>query len=550
MSSIQNISTSNDLNKPILTKETEKEASTAYKTCKFVLKILGITAIAGLILSVKIIPTGSFASLSASAPCIYTKQLFSSSASAVISLIRGRKTIFPGLSKELMQTIRQPIAQNQFNSCSSIACQNTIESFAWKKELIQAAEHNIVLSGNYCGGEAFDEILSMIKIQLEKKPLLKVVILSSDKFINESNRKKITSLTSIYSDRFQLIESPDIWTIGNKAKFSTNHSKILSIDYGKYFILGGSGIEDKYAYHDGLIDQRNFAASNSGLLERILPRSFRDQDFVFCDEKDYEGVGGRVHLETIQLAYAWMYYNNNSKENGSVTKEILLDQSIDRSQPIVHTYIDSFHQNPNINQGIETKILFTGPENTNNAFAEELITQFNQAEKRILIDHMYFHPHQDVFDALVSAANRGVAITLLTNGYDENSPMSHQAFGPRNRFNYIAFKNAIHENHQKNIEIYEFNVPKTTLHKKVIVVDDTVIAGSSNFGYKSLGPNSDHEINFIAKNAKFAERTLANIQVDYDKKHARVISISRLKNFTIPEFMRTASHSLMGFLIG
>lgn len=547
MSSIQNISASNDLNEPILKKEVEKEASTAYKTCKFVLKILGITAIVGLVLSVKIIPTGSFASLSASAPCIYTKQLFSSSASAIISLIRGRKTIFSGLSKELMQTIRQPIAQDQFNRCSSIACQNTIESFAWKKELIQAAEHNIVLSGNYCGGKAFDEILSMIKIQLEKKPSLKVVILSSDKFIDESNRKKITSLTSIYSDRFQLIESPDIWTIGKKAKFSTNHSKILSIDYGKYFILGGSGIEDKYAYHDGLSDQRNSAASNSGLLERILPRSFRDQDFVFCDEKGYESVGGRVHLETIQLAYAWMHYNK-SQEKGSVTEEILLDQSMDRSQPIVHTSIDSFHQNSNINQDIETKILFTGPENINNAFAQELITQFNQAEKRIVIDHMYFHPSQEVFDALVNAANRGIPITLITNGCDENSPMSHKVFGPRNGFNYIGLKDAIHKNHQKNIEIYEFKVPKTTLHKKVIVVDDTVIAGSSNFGYKSLGPNSDHEINFIAKNSAFAEQTLATIQVDCDKQHARLIS--KLKSFTIPEFMRTASHSLMGFLIG
>ncbi len=547
MSSIQNISASHDLNEPILKKEADKKASTTYKTYKFVLKALGITAILGLVLSIKIIPTGSFASLSASAPCIYTKQLFSSSASAIISLIRGRKTIFPGLSKELMQTIRQPIAQNKFNTCSSIACQNTIESFAWKKELIQAAEHNIVLSGNYCGGKAFDEILSIIEKQLEKKPSLKVVILSSDKFINESNRKKITSLTSVYPDRFQLVESPDIWTIGKKAKFSTNHSKILSIDYGKYFILGGSGIEDKYAYDDGLSDQRNSAPSNPGLLEKILPRSFRDQDFVFCDEKGYESVGGRVHLETIQLAYAWMHYNK-SPEKGSVPEKILLDQSMDRSQPIVTTSIDSFHQNLNINQDVETKILFTGPENTSNAFAQELIMQFNQAEKRIVIDHMYFHPSQEIFDALVNATNRGVSITLLTNGYDEDAPISHKAFGPRNRFNYIAFKNAVHKNHQKNIEIYEFKVPKTTLHKKVIVVDDTVIAGSSNFGYKSLGPNSDHEINFIAKNASFAEQTLATIQVDCDKKHAR--SISMLKNFTIPEFTRTASHSLMGFLIG
>lgn len=547
MITYKNIHIDNTSN-PIKQEEHEQPSSLTYKTCIFVLKTLFLVPVLGFIFSIKIIPAGSLAGFSGSAPCMYTKQFFSGSLSAIISLIKGRKTIFPGLSKELIQSIRMPIAQDQFNTCSSIACQNTIESFEWKKELIRAAEHTIVLSGNYCGGKAFDELLSIIKVQFKEKPQLKVVILASNKFIDQSNRKKINSLTSNYSDRFQLVESPDIWTVGEKIKLSTNHSKILSIDYGKYFILGGSGIEDKYAYNDGLSgEQAPLTPHKTGLLHKILPRNFRDQDFIFHDEKGYEGVGGRAHLEAIQLAYAWMHYNKN-QEKGSVTEKILLDQTIDQPQPIVNTSIDRFHQNANSNQDVETKILFTGPENTNNAFEKELIMQFDQAKERIVIDHMYFHPSQAVFDALVNAANRGISITLITNGYDKNSPIGHKAFGPRNRFNYLALKNATHEEYQENIDIYEFRVSQNTLHKKVIVVDDTVIAGSSNFGYKSLGPNSDHEINFIAKSSSFAEKTLEAIAVDSHENHSK--RTSTIKRLTIPEFARTVIHSLSAFLIG
>lgn len=536
-------------NASINQKETnKKQPSLAYKTCLFALKTLFLVPVFKFIFSIKIIPMGSLGSFSGSAPCIYTQQFFSNSASTITSLLRGRKTIFLGLAKELMQSIRQPIAQNQFSACSAIASQNTIESFEWKKTLVRAANHNIVLSGNYCGGKAFDELLSIIKDQIEKKSQLKVVILSSDKFIDPSNHEKIHHLITTYPDRFQLLESLDIWTIGEKVKLSTNHSKILSIDYGKYFILGGSGIEDKYAYDAGLTDKRTFSTPHkTGVLNKILPRSFRDQDFIFHDEKGYEGVGGRVHLEALQLAYAWMHYNESQKQ-GSVTEKIFLDQAVNRSPPIVHTRIEQFHQNSNMNKDVEAKVLFTGPENTSNVFEQELIMQFDQATSRIVIDHMYFHPSQAIFDALVNAANRGIPVTLITNGYDKNSPMGHKAFGPRNRFNYIAFKNAVHKEYQENIDIYEFKVHKTTLHKKVIVVDNTIIAGSSNFGYKSLGPNSDHEINFIAKSASFAEQTLETIKVDCQENHSK--PTSKLTRLTIPELARTIIHSLSAFLIG
>lgn len=44
--------------------------------------------------------------------------------------------------------------------------------------------------------------------------------------------------------------------------------------------------------------------------------------------------------------------------------------------------------------------------------------------------------------------------------------------------------------------------------------DHTVLAGSSNFGYKSLVTSSDHEVNFVAKSEDFAQKTLAICEED------------------------------------
>jgi phosphatidylserine/phosphatidylglycerophosphate/cardiolipin synthase-like enzyme len=489
---------------------------------------------------------------------------------SIIRLKRCKNALF-GVLNHLNNKIKQPISLGKFGSCDAIACENTVESFRWKKKLIESAQHNIVLSGNYCGGKAFDEILDLVEQQMKKKPQLKVVLISSDRFINPSNKVKIENLLRQYGDQFQLIESPERTHYNPGIKRSTNHSKILAVDYGKYFILGGSGIEDKYAYSDGLEDNDDPSQNSpGGIINSLLPKRLRDQDFVFhCAEQ--EGVGKRVYVETLKLALRWEGINTKKafapdiqsaydfETANSLAKDLILEETSSKKREKVTTRIEDFHQSPHISTRCNTKIFCTGPTHQSNPFEQELIDRINEAKERIIIDHMYFHPTKRVLNALVNAANRGVKITLITNGNNNGStPITHHIFGPRNQHNYNQLLKKVSPKAKENIAIYEFKVPNTTLHKKVIVVDDYVIGGSSNLGYKSLVTMSDDEINFVVHNNLLAERVTeialtVDAKVDKVKKNGKV-KIGPSRKVTKPKIyfgkLVAATHRILAPIVG
>ena len=420
------------------------------------------------------------------------------------------------------------------------SCEDSMESFEYKKKLIESAKENIVLSGNYCGGEAFDEILDLISEKMKANPRLEVTILSASKFITPENQRRISALKNEHPENFVLIPTDDIWINSNELKKSTNHTKCLSIDNGKYFLLGGSGIENKYAYSKGIGDRegKNVQHSSGAFMDAMLPRGFRDQDFVFesvQEREDQLSSGQYLHYEALKLASLWEGYNQmHYEEDGYRTSE-MVQRSLQKYENAISTQDlseiqmppespeDLFQVDPRLapSQYSQTRIYSTGPENNENYFEESVLEKFNQARESITIDHMYFHPTQRIFDALVAAANRGVQINILTNTKGKFAPNSHKAFVPRNRYNYKSILKALPESKRSNVNIFEFggefeNTPKqTTLHKKVIVVDNEwTIAGSSNLGYKSFQLMADHEINFISLSRKLANETLHVIGQD------------------------------------
>lgn len=148
-------------------------------------------------------------------------------------------------------------------------------------------------------------------------------------------------------------------------------------------------------------------------------------------------------------------------------------------------------------------------------------------------------------NALIEAANRGIKIKIITCGVHEGCPKSHHAFAPRNKANCARLINGVQEKYKNNIEVYEFNQGNKGLHKKAMIIDDHVIAGSSNLGYKSLVTTSDHELNFFAQSKEFAEKTMKVFNDDIQRSTKR-------ENFSLSatETVRTHTHSALGFLIG
>lgn len=424
--------------------------------------------------------------------------------------------------------------RDQAETVQAFPTHNGKESFEWKKKLIENAKSRIVLSGNYCGKESFDEILDIMDRCLREKPHLKIVILSSPNFFSKNNNKKLNALTQNYPDRFQLVKTPDKWMDTEQGlKKITNHTKGLVVD-GTHFILGGSGIEDKYAYYEGIGDQGRikieggkpkkswlFGFKNPKIAKRVqksvLPRGFRDMDFVFSGAD----MGKKLDQELLQLARLWEHYSNNKgtnteNQNPTVVEKMLAEEiAIDKtSSPFnSETPLQMFEG--------QCEILCSGPEMVGSPYGERLIEEVKKAKESITIDHMYFHPTQELEDLLVQKVNEGVKLTLVTNGVESFSPTGHKAFGPRNRYAIASIAARVNESCRQNIQMYEFgqkyeNTPtNTTLHKKVIVIDKrVVIAGSSNLGYKSTVTSSDHEINFVMTSEQFAEQTLAVIEED------------------------------------
>jgi phosphatidylserine/phosphatidylglycerophosphate/cardiolipin synthase-like enzyme len=427
------------------------------------------------------------------------------------------------------------------SNTSALVCENSKESFLWKKKLIEEAKENIVLSGNYCGGEAFDEILDLfegrLKTTKDKQKPIQISLLSSVLFWSEEQEKRIEDMQKDFPEQFIVIKTDDMWQLNPSLKKTNNHTKGLSIDNGKYFILGGSGVEDKYSYHEGVGDRVKPEGPHTGdsfgmaFVRAALPRGFRDMDFVFrsspSDEKE-NSVGQRAHHELLKLATLYSsrnslsYFHSKTPPLEDLTKKMLTE--FEQNPKLGDVEVSDFQEN--VAKDCDTRIYATGPELDESPFLRDLIEKVKAAEREILIDHMFFHPTAELFDALVQAAEGGIEVKIVTNGNEKFSPGAHRLFGDRNRYNYISLFKQISESNRKNLEVYEYgckhnNTPrKTTLHKKMVIIDDTVMAGSSNLGYKSLETMSDYEINFSVTSRAFAKKARAVFDTDIKMKRA------------------------------
>ena len=502
-----------------------------------------------------------------------------------------------GIVFQNAEQINKFVASGVEGKCEAIPTEHCADTELWRENLIKAAEHNIVLSGNYCGGTSFAKLINLFEKKIKSNPNIKIVIISSPNFIKNGNLEKVKGLSLEYPDNFCLVESPDIWHVSTGLKKSTNHTKCMVIDYGKYFILGGSGVKDNFAQtgldhltkeqflnnrkksadqQDGslLINENGENPAEDGIFKNLIPGNFRDMDFIF-KSTNYKGYcsGKQVYKQMLLLCHRWDQYNkmlNKDVESIKLNVENLALFSRKKSDPKLSviapedslvvkllktpipdfsnlkTKVDKFDRSKDKCSKVAFKIFASGPEHNSSKFAEELEKAIINSKNQIVINHMYFHPTKRIMNALIDAAKRGVKIKVITAGVYKDCPTSHLAFGPRNKYNYSFLLKSLSEQEKSNIEIYEFQQIKKGLHKKVILIDDLVIAGSSNLGYKSLETASDHELNFFAKSKSFVEATMkiCDVDIKYSKKIENSIDLS------ITEYFQAFMHRLLAPLIG
>ena len=294
-------------------------------------------------------------------------------------------------------------------------------------------------------------------------------------------------------------------------------------------------------------------------IKSFLPNNFRDQDFVFrSTEKG--AVGKKMFREALFLAFKWEEFNKNR----SLSSDSLDLDKLSPKDPLFKTYpalsekdnstlnLQSNESGNALNQLLKTKVpddlltvntrdvlgfrnqkisniavrtFFTGPEDNGSDFEKVLIERIHSAKQRISIDQMYFQPSKKLMQEIINAANRGVKVTVVTALGGRRNSSGEKFFGPRNKYNLHTLFYSV--TNKENINIYTYSQGKNGLHKKVVVIDDSVLAGSSNMGTKSLKLTGDHEMNFEATSKEFADKTLKIIQEDISKsKKLNKISLS------------------------
>ena len=391
---------------------------------------------------------------------------------------------------------------------SALVIPDAMESKRYKLDLIRNAQQSIFLSF-YMGEEALDEALDLIKERLEQNRNLKVFILGSDHFLTPENRTRFDHLNKTYADRFFLVLNPEIYHSqhpqGNSYLLSTNHIKLTAIDQGAYSIIGGCALRPFWTDVTGT---EHLEKLNPGFdfYNPLEAKGFRDMDFAFKSQPN--GAGTTAFLEGAKLMVRYAYLQDPA------LAERLKGQFLEvMRSPSTLTQVPSFDTNPQRVDRFGIKLFSTGPDHTQNSYTHAVIDLINNATRKIVLAHMYFHPPQELIDALSAAAKRGVKIEIITNAKDKEAPLAHRFFVDLAQMKYRQlFKREGHE----NIKVHEFYRANTTYHKKAAVIDDRYTAfGSSNLGTKSMEENpADYEFNGITDSPAIAARTMQVLNTD------------------------------------
>lgn len=489
----------------------QKWVKTLNKTQKIAAIALGFSAVATLATAI-ILPTSSLCLILAGATLVFG-----------LSLIFIRKKLSSMRGLKLKQDPKTLLAPGELSkkSVSGRVLKNAKEANQVKLDLIKKAKHNVVLSGNYCGGKIFDEMLGVFSEKLEKNPQFKVLMLSSPDFINKNNQKQIVRLYKKYPQRFQFVITPVSIVSGHKTKRVTNHTKALSIDYGRAVMVGSEGIEDRYTFNGlkKLTQEDKRKIKQDSLFEKILPIAFYDSAILLVDKAKEKNIGEGLHAQLIHLANRW----KGLKKQKFCSKQFHIKKRCPTLDRIQTTVINEKKWAKNF----QAKILVNAPEHHKSRTGEEIIKGIQKAKKEIVIAHNYFHPNKAILEELAKAVDeRNVKVKIITSGYQKGkSPIAQRVYCDNNRLGYYLLNRRIKK--KKNVEYREFLAQDVIYHKKVFLADNWVISGNGNLGYKSMTVPTDYELNFSIQSKALTQQVQKILAKDLDK--SKKVSVSQLK---------------------
>lgn len=450
-------------------------------------------------------------------------------AAAITAVHLHRKAIEAHIavqSLERNQYIQPALGIPSFTGNGHVSvCANAAAMDRQLHTLVDRAEHNLVLVNPYSGGTTLMRLLERVERKLEERADFRFAFLCSPLFLNESNREELKRLQSTYPDRVVISESSRSVGWYGQPKVVDVHAKFACIDYGRDFIVGSSGLEDRYTQADSL--------PRAGFSDRFMPNAFLDMDL------SVEGTSGNsghtLYCEALKLISVCLQKAGSAEPNRHL-------QWAQRPDGIAR---------PSTAGSTPFEVLLTAPEHEHNRFTQRLLESIRASEEEILLSHLYLHPSQEVEDALVDAIRRGVRLRICTNDAHSNGPWTHVAFGHRSMRRIHALLHRLTLAERERVGIYLFRQPMATMHKKVAVFDQKrVLMGSSNLGTKSLQTSSDYECSVVVDDPEMA-RQVQEACVQTEFRGSRHVPGTHFCRRTTPSIRMLAGiQSIIGPIIG
>ena len=352
------------------------------------------------------------------------------------------------------------------------------ESLNLKLQLIKAAQQSIEISGSYCGGKVFQDVLEEIDNKLSTNKEIKIRILSNNDFLTDKNKFLIKSISSKYPEQFFLIEVIKPLILLPTLRTISNHTKFVIVD-GSIGITGGTGIQDVFNSENEQADD----ATQITLSSHALKGGVRDTDILI-----HGPLVQCMRKQFFHLLEKWDFISGENHKYGS-----LGDLNVELNQSPVLLRLENLVQENErqiCKRVVASMVVGSYEQGRNHGCKRIHMEMIRSAKKTLSIAHMCIN-HDEVVQALEEAALRDVKITIVTNGASSAAPMSAKILAPANRGALARLLNS-----GKDIHWYEYGKNSVFYHKKVMVVDEKLVAmGSYNLAFCS-DPEDENSVIF------------------------------------------------------
>ena len=352
------------------------------------------------------------------------------------------------------------------------------ETTEWRFKILSEAKQSIEIVGNYCGGEPFLQILSLLDQLLESNPHLQVHFILTPILMDETDLEMLALITERYPEQFHALITETIPLLTSEWVSMENHTKMIVVDE-KYFITGGTSMKERTDFND-----------------------HHDHHILWYKAKDMDIVGKGPLAKSLRLGFYRLY---NLWET-HIRRGLM--HWVSGGRPVIPNHyhpvekegdiatVSSLDQSPDLVHHCKCKLTLSSPRSNFRACTREYIRVLRQAKSHINIGHLFFHPAPELYKVLVEKTKEGVPITVITNGAGDNSPSVTRYFGWANRIHYypvlVGHLSPRPEGGENRLlldtktTIYEYNLPDLLYHKKILTVDHkTAIIGSYNLGKRS-----------------------------------------------------------------